>query len=211
MDLFAGGPVRLGDFFLRARAEDQPNPRDLLIDLAPAPQRCSEWTNAGGLLGVQALAPLADLPERARRQLGFLGAGAGCALSALAALRLGFGIVDLVGHPEDEEPFAALASAIGASGKWTLHRRVDDVPDGAFHHWALIGCDGTVPSSWEAFEPFVRRLRPEGQMVFFGLPVASIEEVHQEAASRGYALRSFGVRGALASVGGSLEHHHRFA
>ena len=85
------------------------------------------------------------------------------------------------------------------------------MPDGAFHHWALIGCDGTVPSAWEAFGPFVRRLRPEGQMVFFGLPVASIEEVHQEAARRGYALRSFGQRGALASVGGSLEHHHRFA
>ena len=181
------------------------------MELAPAAQGGGEWVRAGALLGGQARAPLADLPERVRRQRGFLGAGAGCALPALAALRLGFGNVDLVGHPEDEEPFATLAAAVGASGKWNLHRRVDDVSDGAFHHWALIGCDGTVPSSWEAFGPFVRRLRPEGQMVFFGLPVAAIEEVHQEAARRGYALRSFGVRGALASVGGSLEHHHRFA
>jgi D-arabinose 1-dehydrogenase-like Zn-dependent alcohol dehydrogenase len=211
MDLVTDGALRLGDFFLRARTEDRPDPKDLLIDLAPAPQRCAEWLQAGALLGVQALAPLTDLPTRMRSRLGFLGAGAGSALPALAALRLGFGVVDLVGHPEDEEPFAKLAAAVGADGKWTLHRRVDDVHDGAFHHWALIGCDGTVPSSWEAFGPFVRRLRPEGQMVFFGLPMAAIEEVHQEAARRGYALRSFGVRGALAAVGGSLEHHHRFA
>lgn len=211
MSSAAPASLRLGDFFLRRDAADRAEPRELLLDLTAAPERTEDWIAAGGLLGVQALAPLADLPERARRQLGFLGAGAGCALAALAALRLGFGTVNLVGHPEDEEGFAALAAATGASGRWTLHRRVDDVADGAFHHWSLIGCDGTVPSAWEAFGPFVRRLRPEGQMVFFGLPVAALAEVHEAAAKRGYALRSFGVRGALASVGGSLDHRHRFA
>lgn len=210
MDLAAGGALRLGDFFLRADAEAQPGPRELLLDFTAARGRLGEWLTAGGLLGVQALTPLTDLPERVRRRLGFLGAGAGCAMPALAAVRLGFGQVRLIGHPEDEEPFAAIAAGCGGAGQWSLHRRVDDVPDGAFHHWALIGCDGAAPSAWEAFGPFVRRLRPEGQMVFFGLPADALTDVHAEIAGRGYALRSFAARGALVAVGGSLDHRHRF-
>lgn len=211
MEITAGRPLHLGDFFLRLDAADAPGPHDLLLDLAPAVERLPDWLAAGALLGVQALAPLSDLPERVRRRLGFLGAGPGCALAALAALRLGFAEVRLIAHPEDEAAFAALAAGVGAAGAWTLHRRVDEAPDGAFHHWALIGCDGTLPSAWDAFAPFARRLRPEGQLVLFGLPAAGLEDAHREAARRGYALRSFALRGALAAVGGSLDHHHRFA
>ncbi len=210
MDLVGRGALRLGDFFLQLDANAAPAERDLVLDLRPAAARVPEWLAAGALLGVQALAPLSDLPERRRRALGFLGAGPGCAMAALAALRLGFGKVDLVAHPEDEEPFRALAAASGTSGEWRLHRRVDEVGDGAFHHWVLCGCEGLAPASLEAFGAFVRRLRPEGQMVLFGLPVESIEEVFTRAAERGLSLRSLGVRGKLAALGGSLEHRNTF-
>ncbi len=211
MDLVTRGASRLGDFFLQLAPDASPSERDLVLDLRSAAARVPDWLAAGGLLGLQAIAPLADLPERRRRTLAFLGAGPGCALAALGALRLGFRLVDLVAHPEDEEPFRAAAGAAGAPGEWRLHRRVDDVADGAFHHWVLCGCEGTAPASLEAFGPFVRRLRPEGQMVLFGLPAAAVEEVFDRAAERGLALRSLAIQGALAAIGGSLEHRNTFS
>ncbi len=210
MDLVARGALRLGDFFLQVAPDAHPGARDLVLDLRPAAARVPEWQAAGGLLGVQALTPLADVPERGRAGMAFLGAGPGCALPALAALRLGFRAVELVAHPEDEEPFRALAAAAGATGAWRLHRRVDEVPAGALHHWVMAGCDGQAPGAMEPFGPFVRRLRPEGQMVLFGLPANAIEETFLRAAGHGMALRSLAVQGSLAAIGGSLEHRNTF-
>lgn len=210
MDLVARGALRLGDFFLQYAPDASPSEQDLVLDLRPAAARVPEWQASGALLGVQALTPLTTTPERLRRAMGFLGAGASAAVPALAALRLGFGRIELVVHPEDEEPMRALAATAGAAGELLLHRRVDDARDGAFHNWVLVGTDGQAPGSLEPFAPFVRRLRPEGQMVLFGLPITALEETFLRAAAHGMALRSLAVQGHLAALGGSLEHRSSF-
>jgi hypothetical protein len=210
MDLVARGALRLGDFFLQFAPDASPGEQDLVLDLRPAAPRVPEWQASGALLGVQALTPLTTAPERQRRAMGFLGAGAGCAVPALAALRLGFGRVELVLHPDEEEPMRAMAAAAGAAGELLLHRRVDQAADGAFHNWAMVGTEGQAPGSLEPFAPFVRRLRPEGQMVLFGLPVAALEETFLRAAAHGMALRSLAIQGSLAALGGSLEHRNTF-
>ena len=197
-------PLRIGDLRL-FRGDPPPPERGVVdVDLGAAGPRVDDWSRSGGLLALQAIAPAAALPNGTRARLSFLGVGPGAALAGYAALRLGARRTELVLHPDDQAAFDALAGNDRASKRVAAYRRIEDAPDGAFHDMVALGCDGAVPPM-DQCAPLVRRLRPEGQLLLFGLPADGLEEVFDEVARRGLSLRAMGIRDGLAFLSGSLE------
>lgn len=175
-----------------------------VVDLAPARSRLEAWIAAGGLLGVQGLHPLANLPRARRTSYSVLAAGDGAALPALAGVAYGFQHVAAVLPREDHEAFLASVAAMRSGGEIRAVERMEDVgPDPVFLR-GMFGCGGSAPDL-AACTPLVRRLRPEGQLVLFALPAAATETAFRDLAHRGMHLRGGGSSGGLAYLAGSLE------
>jgi hypothetical protein len=194
---------RIGHLRLSRGGRPQATPGVVDLELGPAGERFDEWQRAGGLLGLQALAPAAGLPADQRARMSVLAAGAGAALIGYAALALGARDVEVVLHPEDHEAFEALLDR-EAKQRATVHRRAEDAAGGALHALAAFGCDGAVPDI-ALCEPLVRRLRPEGQLLLYGMPTDMLEPVFDELARRGLSLHAMGIDDGQAFLAGSLE------
>ena len=202
MEAGTEAPRRIGQLRLTHGATVPPKAGVVDVDLAPAGARAEEWQRTGGLLALQAIAPAAGLPATMRARMSVLAVGPAAALVGYVALRLGAKRVELVLHPEDREAFEALAGEdLARAG---IHRRLEEVPNGAFHDLASFGCDGTVPAL-DQCEPLVRRLRPEGQLLLYGLPSDMLEPVFDDLARRGLSLRAMGIADGQAFLSGSLE------
>lgn len=203
MEAGTDAPRRIGHLRLSRGERPQATPGVVDLDLGPAGERFEEWQRAGGLLGLQALAPAAGLPEEQRARMSVLAAGPGAALIGYAALALGARHVEVVLHPEDRQAFEALTDRESRQ-RATVHQRVEDAPGGALHALAAFGCDGAVPDIVQC-EPLVRRLRPEGQLLLYGLPSDMLEPVFDELARRGLSLHAMGIADGQAFLAGSLE------
>jgi len=173
----------------------------LELDLGDNLDSLESWKREGGLLAVQALSPLAALPSEKRERLSLMAAGPGSALAVLTAVALGFGRVDAALHPDDQE---ACRAPLETLGKSNLVGRVEDLPRDARHHRALLGMDGEIPRRAD-WDPLVSVLRHEGQLVVFGFPRSSQEQVFENLASSGMSLRANGRAGDLVFLSGSLE------
>ena len=173
----------------------------LELDLGENRDSLEDWNREGGLLAVQALSPLSALASEKRARLSLVAAGPGSALAVLTAVALGFGRVDAALHPDDQE---ACRGPLDTLAESNLVGRVEDLPRDARHHRALLGMDGEVPSRAD-WDPLVARLRHEGQLVVFGFPRGSQEQVFGDLASSGMSLRASGRAGDLVFLSGSLE------
>ncbi len=197
-------PQRIGHLRLN-RGEVLPPLQGVVdLELASAGALVDEWLRAGGMLALQAIAPAAALPQPVRSRMSFLGVGPGAALAAYAALRLGAQRAEVVLHPDEQDAFDRLARTAAEPERAASYRRIEDVPNGAFHDMTAYGCDGAVPSL-DLCAPLVRRLRPEGQLLLYGFPADALDRMFDEVASRGLSLRAMGIAGGLGFLAGSLE------
>ncbi|HEX9793697.1 MAG TPA: hypothetical protein VGC54_06900 [Planctomycetota bacterium] len=205
MVLPAEGFLRLGHSFLHWEGEDRPEPGDRVVDLGPARTRLEAWFAAGGRLGVQAISPLAEHPLEKLRDHALVAGGPAAALPGLCALAYGFGRVVLALPPEDREAFAACVRASRPVGEALVVDSLVDAPPRPPHHRALLGCAGIAPRP-ETIETLRRLLRPDGQLVLFGLPAAEVRGVFEKLAHDGLSLRGSGFHGDLAYLAGLQEH-----
>jgi hypothetical protein len=215
MELTTERPLQLGHLILdlgeTGSTHARDNGEDTVIALADAAELLPRWIDAGALLAAQAMAPAAALPPTTRHRMSFLGMGPGIALPAYIAICLEAEYVEVVLHPTEVEVFDLLVAKRQSPTKVHKIRRIEDAADGAFHHMVAYGCDGEVPAAMSDAAPLVKRMRPEGQLCFYGLPAAKIDDVFDRAAKKGLALRAMGVRGELAFLSGSLERQNQFA
>ena len=166
--------------------------------------RCShelsgQWSAAGGELAAQALSPLAALEANQLRGMSLLAMGSGAAIAGLAALQIGFERIDLVLHPDDVEPFKSHDPDALA----TIHDRLEAVESGRNFMRVMLGCDGLIPPLSTGKE-LVRRLRHEGQIVLYGLPMVELNATFDTFAKNGLSLRSAGFHQEQAFLAGSL-------
>ncbi|RMH02746.1 MAG: hypothetical protein D6702_07945 [Planctomycetota bacterium] len=203
------GSRRVGSLLLRW-SEDAPRPgkRDLAVDLAPAADRMAAWIADGGLLAAQALHPVAGLPPEQRRGLRLTAAGPAAALAGLVAAAIGFARIAAALHPDDREAFSAAMERIGGGAEVAVVDRMADLPTDHANDYAFLGCGGTPPRP-DLLGPLVHRLRPEGQLVLFGLPRAAMRASFDDFSARGLSLRAAGIDGDFAFLAGSLDHGHR--
>ena len=211
MEFTTGHPLQLGDLLLSLEHTDVAPGHGTAVPLGAAADAVEDWIQAGALLAAQAMAPAAALPVHVRQRLSLLVMGPGSALAAFIAVCLEVRQVEVVLHPNDVEPFHHLLARRGSPTEVHEFARIDDASDGAFHDMVALGCDGQVPASLGEAGPLVRRMRPEGQLLLFGIPAREIKSVFDRAARKGMALRAMGIRGELAFLCGSLEHHNQFA
>jgi hypothetical protein len=215
MEITSEQPLQLGHLVLdlgkQGSAETRSIGEDKMIALADASELMPRWVQAGGLLAAQAMAPAAALPQKVRQRMSFLGMGPGIALAAYIAICLEAAYVEVVLHPTEVEVFDRLVAKRQSPTKVQKLKRIEDAADGAFHHMVAFGCDGKVPESMTEAAPLVKRMRPEGQLCFFGIPTAKIDDVFDRASHKGLVLRAMGVRGELAFLSGSLERQNQFA
>jgi len=203
------GARRIGCLLLRW-GEDAaaPGPREQGVELGPARERMPQWLEDGGELAVQAINPVAGLPLEERRAFSLVAAGPGAALAALTACAVGFARITVALHPDDFEPFQAAADAMGGSSARTVTQRPEELPTDHPGHLSLLGCGRRRPATADCL-PLVRRLRPEGQLVLFGVPEGDLQEVFQDLSQRGFSLRGTGIRDGVGFLAGSLDHGHR--
>ncbi len=201
---------RFGHLTLSTEAEAGTKPQEVLVPLAPVAEEIGSWLAAGALCAAQAMAPVAAMAPEVRARIAFLGEGPGVGLAAWIALHLGCGRVEAVLHPSERAVVDAAVAAAGKDEAWFGLSRIDEAEDGAFFHMVAYGCDGRLPEDLTAAAPLVKRMRPEGQLLLFGLPAARLEDAFDGAAKRGLSLRAMGVQEELAFFAGSLEHRHDF-
>lgn len=215
MELTTEQPLQLGHLILdlgeTGSKHARDNGEDTVIALADAAEFMPQWIASGALLAAQAMAPAAALSKRTRHHISFLGMGPGIALAAYIAICLEAEHVEVVLHPTEVEVFDMLVAKRQSPTKVHKLKRIEDAADGAFYHMVAYGCDGQIPEAMSLAAPLVRRMRPEGQLCFYGLPAAKIDDVFDRAAKKGLALRAMGVRGDLAFLSGSLERQNQFA
>jgi len=202
---------RFGHLLLSQEREmPQGSDHEVVVPLAPVAEELESWQQAGAMLAAQAMAPVAAMPLAVRKRLHFLGEGPGCGLAAWIALHLGCSQVEVVLHPSEREGFEAAVAKVDLLEPFRNLLAISDAEDGAFFHMVAYGCDGVLPESLAVTAPLVRRMRPEGQLLLFGLPANELEEAFDRAARRGLSLRAMGVQDELAFFAGSLEHRHDF-
>jgi hypothetical protein len=210
MVLTADVPLQLGDLYLSREKTDVAPGHATAVPLGEAGEMLDAWIEAGGLLAAQAMAPGAALPSHVRKRLSFLGVGPGIALAAYIAVCMEVGRVEVVLHPNDVEAFNRLLARHTSPTEVVKLARVEDAEDGAFHDLVAMGCDGQVPDKLSVAGPLVKRMRPEGQLLLFGLPAREVQSVFDRAAKKGMSLRAMGLREDLAFLCGSLEHRNQF-
>ncbi len=159
------------------------------------------WSQDGEFLAAQALAPLASLPLKHRKQLSLIAVGPGAATGVLAAATLRLGTVEASLHPDSQQ---ICTKAFSDPDTFTLFEQVSSLPKGAKHHRALLAMGGTVPTSRD-WDPLVSRLRHEGQLIVSGIPRKKQGDILEDLAAAGMSLRAAGQRGELAFLSGSLE------
>lgn len=201
---------RYGHLYLSHAVQEGEKPHEIWVPLQPIAPLLEDWLAAGGLLAAQAMAPIAAMPKDSRGRLRFLGEGPGVGLAAWIALHLGCPRVEVVLHPQEEAHLQTAIDKTKFGDRFRCLKRIDDVDDGAFFMLVAYGCDGLLPDSLAVTAPLVKRMRPEGQLLLFGLPSNELEEAFDRAAKRGLSLRAMGVQEELAFFAGSLEHRHDF-
>ncbi len=203
--------LRVGCLLLRlGPGAPAPSGHDLAVELEPAAERAREWLAEGAELAVQALNPIAGLPLEQRRAFGLVAAGPGAGLAALCACAIGFARIAAALHPDDHDPFRLVVEAMGGSSEKTLVNRIEELPTEHAGHLCLLGCGGQAPDPGQ-MAALVRRLRPEGQLVLFGLPRQDMRDTFEELSRRGLSLRGTGIRGDFGFLAGSPDHGHRLA
>lgn len=208
MPLPEAGALQLGQTLLRWRDGGEVR-NERVVPLQPALPRLESWIAAGGLLGVQALHPLASLSRHRRNSYSLLAVGPGAALPALAALAYGFHAVAAVLDGADRGAFLAAAEPMRAQGELLVVDTLAQLRPDLLFQRALLGCGAQAPDLAQA-APLVRRLRLEGYLALFGLPAGSLEGTFQQLARHGMHLRGSGISGGYAFVSGSFENPDRF-
>ncbi|MBC8330031.1 MAG: hypothetical protein H8E31_14930 [Planctomycetes bacterium] len=178
------------------------------MELGAAEERVPSWLEEGGELAVQALNPVAGLPLEERRAYSLVAAGPGAAIGALAGCAIGFARISAALHPDDLEPFRRAAKDMDRSSVKAVASRLEDLPVDRACHIALMGCGGRRPQAADCL-PLVRRLRPEGQLVLFGIPQEELQDTFEDFSQRGFSLRGSGIRDGLGFLAGSLDHGRR--
>lgn len=201
---------RYGHLHLSFAEQEGDKPHEVWVPLKPVEELLEDWLAAGALLAAQALAPIAAMPKTTRDRLGFLGEGPGVGLAAWIALHLGCPRVEAVLHPKEIALLQEAVDKTPHAERFRYLRRIDEAEDGAFFQLVAYGCDGSLPDSLAITAPLVKRMRPEGQLLLFGLPEAELEEAFDRAAKRGLSLRAMGVHEKMAFFAGSLEQRHDF-
>ncbi|TAH39313.1 MAG: hypothetical protein EYC70_00575 [Planctomycetota bacterium] len=209
MALPESGVLQLGQTVLRWRGDGAPGRGDRVVELAQALPRLESWIAAGGLLGVQAVHPLASLARHRRSGYSLLALGPGAALPALAGVAYGFHSVAAVLPPEDRGAFLAAAESMRSGNEVLVAETLEQLRPGLQFQRVLLGCGGRVPALAEA-APLVPRLRLEGHWVWYGLPAHAVEDAFRSLAQRGMHLRGCGFSGGYAYLSGSLENPDSF-
>ncbi len=205
----APGPeaLAIGSVLLRFRGDRRPGEGEALVDLETfgGDGLDGPFLPAGALLAVQALHPLADVDPAERSGWRILAWGPGAGLAGLTARALGAGPVHVL--PGEEEA-ALLRRHPGAAGLH-IHAGWEELPRGLAVHRALQGCGGIEPDL-ETTRTLGRFLRPEGQIVLFGFPAASLEPLLERLGGASFSLRGAGFRDGLAWLGGTPLSPRRF-
>ncbi len=194
--------LRIGHTLLRFRGDEAPGPGEALVDLEPAGAAGPAWLEHGGLLGVQAMSPLAIVPPRELAGAAFLGGGPGAALPALCARAYGFGRVVVLLPEEEQAAFAAAARATPGAGPAEALAPDAPLPETPDFFRVALGCGGRVPPR-EELERWVRRVSPGGQILLYALPAAGLERTFADWSQDGLALRACGFAGEEAFLAGS--------
>ena len=203
---------RLGPFELRWPGSGPRGDADgetLVLALDSAGEPALSWREAGGTLGVHALIPVAGLEAAKRRRHALIAAGGGAAVPALAGAALGLEQVTVVLQAPDRAAFESAVAAI-AHPHLSVLDHLTDAPADPRYHLAMWGCRGAVPDLADC-RGLVQRLKPEGQLVLFGLPKESLDDMFEELARRSWSLRAAGIQDGLAFLAGAVETPGRFA
>ena len=102
------------------------------------------------------------------------------------------------------------ANALGVfpSPHLSILNNLEEVAVGRHYHRVLLGFAGT---SWDvhACTPWIQRLKPEGQLIVFGITESQVSLIFEEMAAKGFALRASGRRHGFSFLAGTMEHGHR--
>ncbi len=182
----------------------------LSIDPRPLGDNAAEWISPSGLLVAQAMAPGAALEQNQIAKLNFLCVGNGSTLAAFLAVQMKCNHVDVVLHPDERQQLEAVLANVSSPTSVNILSSLEQIDGEHKYHMAAWGCDGVAPKSLVDLAPLVKHLRHEGQLVVFGFPADSTQDVFAEAADKGMALRAVGFRDGLAFFSGSLEARNQF-
>ncbi|MBC8369192.1 MAG: hypothetical protein H8E25_04270 [Planctomycetes bacterium] len=182
----------------------------LNIDPALLGDNAEAWLNTSGLLVAQAMAPGAALEQQQIAKLNFLCVGNGSTLAAFLAVQMKCNHVDVILHPDEQQQLEAVLNKISSPTSINILSSTDNIDGEHKYHMAAWGCDAEKPKSLNDLAPLVKHLRHEGQLVMFGFPASNLQELFDEAASKGMALRASGFRDDLAFFSGSLESRNQF-
>jgi len=178
---------------------------ELHLDPAPWGSAFTAWMEQGGATALHALAPVAAMEPNIRHTMKLLAVGPGAPLAAVAAVQMNLLQVHLVCLPEDRE---ALQPLRNQKTEFDFFMEESDVPTGRHYHRILCG-GGKQAVQTQDCAAWVKRLKPEGQFLLFGLPEDNLQGTFKNLASKGFALRGSGRHQGFGFLAGTLEHGHR--
>ena len=182
----------------------------LSIDPSQLGDNAATWMSTSGLLVAQAMAPAAALEQSQIAKLNLLTCGSGSTLAAFLAVQMKCNHVDVILHPDEKQQLEEVLNKITSPTTINIISSTEQISGEHKYHMAAYGCDGEKPKSLNALEPLVKHLRHEGQLVLFGFPESDMQELFNDAADKGLALRASGFRDGLAFFSGSLESRNQF-
>jgi hypothetical protein len=182
----------------------------LSIDPSQLGDNAATWMSTSGLLVAQAMAPGAALEHQQIAKLNFLCVGNGSTLAAFLAVQMKCNHVDVILHPDERQQLETVLANMSSPTSINILSSLEQIDGAHKYHMAAWGCDGEKPKTLNDLAPLVKHLRHEGQLAVFGFPTRDLQELFDEAASKGMALRASGFRDDLSFFSGSLESRNQF-